>query len=407
MTGRRTRRGAHGAQRRNVAARLAGYQDWADFLSRLQDVVTCEEVAVRWKGIRLKPAGSGWMISCPFHPDCTPSCHVDGWVYHCFGASCQAAGDAIDFTMRLAGTGFVDTALMLASEFGLPVPDLPMSATGRAPGGPGAAGNRRECDRKAARLPEGPASWPVGVPPEEPDLDDRTMMVWFQRAGFVRHRADAWHEYRDMDGRLVGLTARTQRHAGKVILPVTWRVNPANGKGCWVCKGYSDGQRPVYGRQHLGRIRDNGTDAAVLLVDGEKTADAAARLLGEEGWAALSVMGGCKSAHRADWTDLAELIDSSGRRTALAVWPDADRPTESVPDPVGDAADRILAALEKSCPELTAKADCRVVVPSAGLPHGWGLDDAEMAGRTAGWVAQELAGAIAWKGPGSIRPGRP
>ena len=390
------------SRRRNAAAGRAGYRDWDDFLRRLKRTVTCEEVATRWCGARLEPAGTGWMILCPFHDERTASCHLDGWLFHCFGASCGASGDAIEFTRRLAGTGFIDTVLMLAGEFGMPVPELRLSATGRpakARSGTGAGGRAKD----RAKSDSGPTGWPVALPPEEPDLGRGGLMVWFRRSGFVRHRPDMWHEYRDTEGRLVALTARTQKvgGAGKVVLPITWRSNPDTGKGCWTCRGHGDARTPIYGRQRLGRFA--GTDAAILLVDGEKTCDAADRLLGRD-WAALSVMGGCGSAHRADWSDVAGLIRRRGRRTVLAVWPDADRPKRmNGGNPALEAADRMLTALDGACGDLGGLADCRVVPPPADLPHGWGLDDAEAAGRTAEWATSRLAEAIAWTGTGSLR----
>ncbi len=388
------------SRRRDAAAGRAGYRGWADFLRRLKGTVTCEEVATRWCGAKLQPAGSGWMILCPFHAEKTPSCHLDGWVFHCFGTGCRASGDAIEFTRRLAGTGFIDTVLMLAGEFGLPVPELPVSATDR----PAASRKETESDvRPKGRAETGPTGWPPALPPEEPDLGSGELMVWFRRSGFVRHRPDMWHEYRDTGGRLVALTARTQKAGGtgKVVLPVTWRVNPATGKGCWTCRGHGDAGAPIYGRERLGRFA--GGETAVLLVDGEKTCDAADRLLGRD-WAALSVMGGCGSAHRADWSDVAELIRRQDRRTVIAVWPDADRPQgPNDGNPALEAADRLLTALGLACSDLRGIADCRVVVPPADLPHGWGLDDAEAAGRVAGWATAQLAEAIAWTGPGSLR----
>lgn len=63
----------------------------------------------------MKPNRSG-MIQCPFHPDRTPSCKVDGR-YHCFG--CGADGDVIDFVGNLYGLAPIEAARKLAEDFGI------------------------------------------------------------------------------------------------------------------------------------------------------------------------------------------------------------------------------------------------------------------------------------------------
>ena len=399
-------RGERSRRRRDQAAAKAGYRDWDDFVGRVKREASCAEVAARWGGIELRPAGTGSMILCPFHVERTPSCHLDGPLFHCFGASCGASGDVVTFTRKIAGTGFVDTVLTLASEFGLPVPDMELAMTGCKPG-PGGAGRRKAGAGRGRSAPtangagalHGPASWPAGLPPEEPDLSDGSLVLWFRNSGYVRHHPGQWHHYRDMEGRLVALTARTERSGGKMVLPVTWRINPATGWGHWACSGFAGGRRPVYGREKLAGFGDR--DAAILLVDGEKTADAANRMLGPLGWAALSAMGGCKSGHLADWGDVAELIGRPGRQTALVVWPDADRPQESEPDPVGATGDRLLAAVAGACgseERLLAAADCRVVRLTQDRRHGWALDDAELQGLTGDWAAGRIGRAIAWSG---------
>lgn len=380
----------------------AGYRDWDDFLRRVKEEVSCAEVAARWGGIQLHPAGTGSMILCPFHGERTPSCHLDGPLFHCFGAGCGAAGDVLTFTRRISGAGFIDTALALAAEFGLPVPDLDSTGRGRtahAQHSATAPAGAARLTGRASPAREGPASWPVGLPPAEPDLSGGDMMLWFRNSGFRRHRPSSWHGYRDPEGRLVALTARTEHSGGKTVLPVTWRINPANGWGCWTCGGFSGASTPVYGRERLSAFRDS--DAAILIVDGEKTADAGDRLLSPIGWAVLSAMGGCKAGHRADWTDVAGLVGRPGRRTAIVVWPDLDRPQRNQPDPAGATADRLLSAVAASCGSignLLAGADCRLVRLAGSRRHGWALDDAEAEGLTADWAATQLGQAVSWSG---------
>src|SRR5215471_3467442 len=68
--------------------------------------------------------------------------------------------------------------------------------------------------------------------------------------------------------------------------------------------------RPLYGLDHLA----DKPNAQVLVTEGEKAADAAARLLPE--LAVVTSPNGSKGASHADWTPL--------RGRAVIIWPDAD-----------------------------------------------------------------------------------
>nr|WP_246591083.1 DUF6371 domain-containing protein [Georgfuchsia toluolica] len=72
--------------------------------------------------------------------------------------------------------------------------------------------------------------------------------------------------------------------------------------------------RPLYGLDRLAAK----PDATVLLVEGEKCADAAAEVLPE--YAVLTWPGGCKAVKKVDWRPLA------GRK--VICWPDADAKRE-------------------------------------------------------------------------------
>ena len=75
----------------------------------LADVVTAS-------GVELHRRGHGWVGSCPFHDDATPSLSVDGVPdrFHCFG--CGASGDVIDFVQRTRGLGFLEAVAELEGQ---------------------------------------------------------------------------------------------------------------------------------------------------------------------------------------------------------------------------------------------------------------------------------------------------
>ena len=113
--------------------------------------------------------------------------------------------------------------------------------------------------------------------------------------------------------------------------------------------------RPLYGLPGLGQR----SEAPVLVVEGEGTADAAARLFPEH--VVISWANGTNAIAKADWQPLAPL-GLAGRSVTL--WPDADAP--------GRKAMARLAA-------LLSEQGCRVALvdPPADLPQGWDLADAD------------------------------
>ena len=93
----------------------------------------------------------------------------------------------------------------------------------------------------------------------------------------------------------------------------------------------------------------------LLIVEGEKTADAAAALFPNH--AVLTWASGCNAIDKADWSPV------SGRRCVL--WPDADMPGREA---MAKLAPRLLSA---------GAAQVRIVHPPKDVPEGWDLADAD------------------------------
>src|SRR5262245_61908793 len=74
--------------------------------------------------VPLKKAGRTYKGLCPFHGEKTPSFHVDPdkGFFHCFG--CNAGGDVFKFLELHEKVGFPDAVKMLASKFGVSLPEL-------------------------------------------------------------------------------------------------------------------------------------------------------------------------------------------------------------------------------------------------------------------------------------------
>ena len=163
--------------------------------------------------------------------------------------------------------------------------------------------------------------------------------------------SEEWR-YRDATGRWMGSILRFDRWAngrstGKQFRPYTFCAG-LNGQREWRCKGFAD-PRPLYGLHGLS-MRPAAT---VLVVEGEKTADAAQGLFPD--YLVVTSSGGSQAARKTDWTPLV------GRR--VVIWPDADEP--------GARYGEIVAQLLRTA----GAASVRTVSLPALVPIGWDLAD--------------------------------
>lgn len=279
------------------------------------------EQVVEASGVELKRKGRELVACCPFHAENSPSFTVtpEEQKFYCFG--CGAGGNAVEYIMRHRGAQFQE-ALQYLAEFA--------GTTTEAPA-PTPTPKRKRVEATAA---------PECQPPKS--LRIQRIHGWIETPVVA-----AW-PYRDRSGALWSYACRVEPEPGKKdVIPVTWR------DGKWK-QGALPEPRLLYGMELLE------TPGPVLVVEGEKTADAARRLL--PGRLVVSWPGGCKAAAKADWSVLA------GRK--LMLWPDADLP--------GADAMRTIARLHGG--------ECRMVTPSPDWPEGWDLADAE----AEKWTTQDV-----------------
>jgi putative DNA primase/helicase len=183
--------------------------------------------------------------------------------------------------------------------------------------------------------------------------------------------------------------------------PLFWiqRLNLANGRklfvhcvwldGGWHRASKKDGftcswptPRPLYNLHLLAR----SSDAPVLLVEGEKAADAASILF--PGTLCLSWPNGSKSTATVDWTPLA------GRRVTL--WPDNDDPGRQ--------------CMAKLAPMLLQRGvqQVRIIHPPADMPPGWDLADASWTQEEAkAYVLEHRSEPITLPEPAPAPPAQP
>lgn len=237
-----------------------------------------------------------------------------------------------------------------------------------------------------APAPQRRSTWRAIVPvPENAPAPDFTWAYRDRHAdAWVRLQAVRTWAYR-LDGQLLGYVARFERvdsggEIQKETLPLTWCVDESDSRGLqrWHWKTW-ESPRPLY--VPAGRLR---ADAPVLVVEGEKCADAAHDAVGEA-FDVVAWPGGCKTWTFAQW----ELL----RGRFVVLWPDVDAQRERLTkveresgvDRAGKpllAADRQpgMAAMRGLGTRLVRELGCTVRlcrVPAPGeVPDGWDVADA-------------------------------
>lgn len=182
-----------------------------------------------------------------------------------------------------------------------------------------------------------------------------------------RHGAPSMQwEYRNQDGALLGLVCRFDKpEGGKEVIPTTFCSSGSRKEWRWQALPEP---RPLYGLEAIGEHKH------VVVVEGEKAADAGGRLLGGK-IPVVTWSGGSNAVAKTDWRPLA------GR--SIAIWPDADEPGIRAAIAVADELERIGCVV-------------KIVEPPADAAKGWDLADAE----AAGWTGQDVMTAL--KGAESV-----
>lgn len=127
----------------------------------------------------------------------------------------------------------------------------------------------------------------------------------------IKHGAPAFTwAYKDFDGSPMFYVHRFQTSEGKTYAPLVF--GDLAGKKGWYWRQLKENV-PLYGLDRLARSK--GT---VLIVEGEKAADAVEKLAGKK-LCCISWCGGSSAPDKTDWSPL------KGRK--VVVWPDADQQT--------------------------------------------------------------------------------
>lgn len=190
----------------------------------------------------------------------------------------------------------------------------------------------------------------------------------YPKAHIKRGRPQMHWEYRDQQGQLLGVIYRfLNSSGGKEVLPCVYAEYPATGAREWRWISFRE-PRPLYIKTAF-RL-----ELPVLVVEGEKCADAAFALVGDQ-YDVLSWPGGGKAVDKSDWSALA------GRHVIL--WPDCDAKT--YPDKHAKAGElkpeeeqpgvSTMRKLAEILGALGCVVDVVSIPPRGVVPDGWDVAD--------------------------------
>lgn len=263
-------------------------------------------------------ADGSWMARCPAHEDSKPSLHI------------TAAADGTLLLKCHAGCTF-EAVLQACHDRGFWHSPMP------APSNVNGVASNVNIGSAPTWKPMAPVPTSAGPPDFVAILGAKPSAFW---------------DYQASDGRLLMYVARLETLEGKTIRPVAWARSSSGAEG-WRSMALAP-LRPLYGLPQLAAR----PEAEVLIVEGEKTACAAAELFPEH--VCMTWPGGAGAVDKADWRRL------KGRK--VVIWPDADPPGAVAGQAVAGA---VLGA---------GASMIRLVGLPGGLAAGWDLADPIPAG---------------------------
>lgn len=286
----------------------------------------------RWNVVSVSESGRVEEVYCA-QVDVTHSFALEDFILtgNCFG--CGERGDVIDFVMKIKGVNLPE-AIRILSGGDAAMPNIAPRA------------NTQARDLYAGIK--------LAATDEEIEVGKPLRLYNPKRAGheweWGKFTPSMVHRY--ASGMYV--LRREMRDGGKET-PMVCRVRLASGDECWSRFPFPK-PRPLYG---LDKLRDG----QVILVEGEKCADAMRRATGRN---VLSWAGGTQGAKHADWSPLA------GRDVIL--WPDADEPGVTTMRAIGI--------------HIKARANRVRILDVSGAPKGWDVADAI----GEGWARERIDG---------------
>ena len=205
-----------------------------------------------------------------------------------------------------------------------------------------------------------------------------------------RGKPEQVYTYRDENGAVLGYIYRFRTSdGGKEILPLVFAEDIKNGVRQWRWLSFPI-PRPLYG---LDRLAKADPQLTVLVVEGEKCADAATQL-GSQGFVTVTWSGGSHAIGKADWEplrgrDVIILPDCDAKRRPLTKA-EREQGVDPASKPYLPPLEQPGIAAAQRIAEILRERDCRVrivnVPPPGQKPDGWDIADAIAEGWNCGQV---------------------
>ena len=205
---------------------------------------------------------------------------------------------------------------------------------------------RNEIVKDQQQLPQAKQEWtPIYPAPKDyVDLKANSSLAYMLKGRQEINR----YAYKDADSNILGYVVRLEDKQGNKITPTLTYCRNHEGKEQWRWQGFGN-DRPLYGLDQLKQK----PDAPVLVVEGEKTVEAAKALFPDH--AVVTWSGGCGAVQKSDWSVL--------NNRDVTVWPDNDKPGFN-------AAVKITNILNAQGIQ-----EVKIVELPPTLPHKWDLAD--------------------------------
>jgi putative DNA primase/helicase len=225
--------------------------------------------------VELKRQGSGFVGLCPFHNEESPSLKVSEskQIFKCFG--CGSSGDVVDFVQKIEGVT-TNEALKIIDN-GRTSEENPVKIVK---------------PKKAVWIPKKPTHLPAQIVHPKLGIPSKT-----------------W-QYKNENSEVISFVCRFDVAEGKKeVLPFTFATN-GTAEG-WRWMGLNK-PRPLY-NSDLIKAHPNAT---ILVVEGEKTADACQSELNPQKTVVTTWIGGANGILNADFSSLND--------RKIILWPDND-----------------------------------------------------------------------------------
>lgn len=388
----------------------------ADALKRS---IRLSEVVSDFTGAKLVGAGNAKTGCCPFHGDKNPSFTVYNnpngkGHYECLSSGCNARGDVFTLLQSVTGQGYIGALITGADQYGIAVSDDlrkyvqqdgPSKRTTKAKiyhhSGPS---NDVQTAPEDLSL-EGYTPIPEGFPTPKPG---RYSEIWTNGGTtkipdpcLKKFKPARVHSYRSIYGEHLMDVLRMEFGDRKFFFQVRLGQPKGDCPEHLLAHEAKDGKklalmlrppmtteaRSVYGMEYVLDWLERG-GKHILIVEGEKTKEAAHRLLqNDPEWLVLAPFGGGGVSIYADWAPLLKVVGAN--KVNVAAWPDADKPvinkfSQEVVDRQNKYCNQTLGAIHQRAEilEMPDSLSYFQITPPDGVENGWDLADAEEEGWT-------------------------